>query len=125
MDKISVGIRIRPLNEREVSQNCVAAWQWDSSSIVQLSPLTGKPIPSAKYTFGIIALKSYIYLTLYEDHIFDNATTTPQIYESLAKDITLSAMSGINGTAKLLIDSNLCKELFLLTVKPLLGKLIP
>lgn len=51
-DNISVAVRIRPLNAKELAKQCGVSWQWDDTSITQLNPLTGKPIPTATYTFG-------------------------------------------------------------------------
>jgi hypothetical protein len=59
MDSINVAIRIRPLNAKEASLGQM--WTYDESSITQVNPSTGRPIPSASYTFGMLHLLHHLY----------------------------------------------------------------
>jgi centromeric protein E len=81
---IAVAIRVRPLNERERKVHKAPAWRVDSesSSIVQLDA-SGKPVANSSFAF---------------DHVFDEASSTDEIYVRSAKQVVRSVMEGINGT---------------------------
>ena len=81
---IAVAIRVRPLNERERKVHKGPAWRVDSesSSIVQLDA-SGKAVANASFAF---------------DHVFDEASSTDEIYLRSAKQVVRSVMEGINGT---------------------------
>lgn len=78
MDNIRVGIRVRPINEREV-EDPASVWRYDDSSIT----LVRDGQPTNSYTF---------------DYVFGNNSQTIDIYNSLAKYIIDSALQGVNGT---------------------------
>ena len=80
---ICVAIRMRPLNDREISSgqekifNCVK----QSNSICQLKD--GQPLEGQTY---------------YYDKVFDGSSITQDVYSSVAKDIVKGVVHGINGT---------------------------
>jgi centromeric protein E len=80
-ESVSVSIRVRPLNAREHSVE--QAWRVNEAagSLTQAN-LPAKMTP-ATYTF---------------DHVFDHTSTSAQVYSSVAKNVVISAMGGINGT---------------------------
>ncbi len=53
MDNINVGIRVRPLNEREIQNSYSNLWMVEDKTVTQISPITMKPLVSSRYTFGI------------------------------------------------------------------------
>ena len=66
---ISVCVRIRPLNAKE-RKNCSAAWKVDGSTITQIHPGGGKPLPSSSYTF---------------DRVYGAEHDTSNVFEHTAK----------------------------------------
>ena len=50
-DKISVAIRVRPLNEKE-RKRTYNAWECEKDNLVQVTK-DGKEIPATRFTFGI------------------------------------------------------------------------
>jgi len=52
MDNIHVVVRVRPLNNREITANQGISWMVKENSIVQCTN-SGKPIPSNTYAFGM------------------------------------------------------------------------
>ncbi len=50
MDNISVTIRVRPLNSKEMGAG--HSWLFDDKVLTQINPLNGKPVAAATYTFG-------------------------------------------------------------------------
>ncbi|KAJ1632228.1 P-loop containing nucleoside triphosphate hydrolase protein [Pavlovales sp. CCMP2436] len=88
MERISVSVRIRPLNVREAKTRAGGStWRVAGDSIAQLGS-DGKggtlaPAPGSSYTF---------------DKIFDQSSQNADVYDAVAKDIVGSTFAGINGT---------------------------
>ncbi len=85
---ILVAIRVRPLNEREVSngQRCIWRCLPTYFSITQTTP-EGNPLPDAKgSTF-------FTY-----DRIFAEAATNKEVYDGVGRRLVSGAVSGVNGT---------------------------
>ncbi|KAK2358548.1 kinesin protein KIN-7E [Trifolium repens] len=81
-EKIRVTVRMRPLNRKEQSMYDLIAWDClDEHTIVFKNPNEGRPATS--YTF---------------DRVFAPACSTQKVYDEGAKDVALSALSGINAT---------------------------
>ncbi|XVF67817.1 hypothetical protein PTKIN_Ptkin10aG0152200 [Pterospermum kingtungense] len=83
-ERILVGVRLRPLSEKEIEANEVADWECiNENTILYRNTLReGSTFPSA-YTF---------------DRVFRGDCSTRQVYEEGAKEIALSAVSGINSS---------------------------
>ena len=81
---ICVAIRMRPLNEREISggQERIFSCIKSSNSVQQLSK-DGTAIEGQTY---------------YYDKVFDGKAVTQEVYTSVAKDIVKGVVMGINGT---------------------------
>ncbi|EPS66111.1 hypothetical protein M569_08665, partial [Genlisea aurea] len=83
-EKIFVAIRLRPLNERELSKNDVSEWDCiNDTTVVFNNSLQERSLLPAAYTF---------------DRVFGFESPTRQVYNEAAKKIALSAISGINST---------------------------
>jgi len=79
-ERIQVGVRLRPLNPRELSSGQTAAFRANikSNAVTQVNP------PST---------------TVHVDRVFDEAATNDEVYTNIAKPIVQSAtLTGINGT---------------------------
>ncbi|KAI5067019.1 hypothetical protein GOP47_0017547 [Adiantum capillus-veneris] len=88
-EKILVTVRVRPLSNRELQQQDVIAWDCiDDRTIVQRPPQPNLPERSPHHQ-----PKSYTF-----DHVFGPESVTQQVYEEGARDVALSALSGINAT---------------------------
>ncbi|XP_038721158.1 kinesin-like protein KIN-7E isoform X2 [Tripterygium wilfordii] len=83
-EKILVLVRLRPLSEKEVSAYEVADWECinETTILYRNSLREGSTFPSA-YTF---------------DRVFRGDCSTRQVYNEGAKEIALSAVSGINSS---------------------------
>ncbi|KAJ3234908.1 hypothetical protein HDU81_001051 [Chytriomyces hyalinus] len=85
MDKISVVVRVRPLNERERANAVQSGDVWAVSN----NPLSGgasiclRSQPQHNYTF---------------DAVFDPRASTQNIYEQCSRDLIASCCEGINAT---------------------------
>jgi len=86
---ICVAIRVRPLSGRERIQGQRAIWRClpNYNSITQTNA-EGNPLPerntgSTFFTF---------------DKVFDEESTTTQVYEAIGKPIVSSVVQGFNGT---------------------------
>ncbi|KAJ3264765.1 hypothetical protein HDU77_007614 [Chytriomyces hyalinus] len=85
MDKISVVVRVRPLNERERTNAAQSGDVWALSN----NPLSGgasislRSQPQHSYTF---------------DAVFDPRASTQNIYEQCSRDLIASCCEGINAT---------------------------
>jgi centromeric protein E len=78
-DAIKVVVRVRP-RERED----VAAWfACDGSRVTQLSGPNGRPLPGAVFAF---------------DRVFGERATTQELYETYARPIAVSVLTGVNAT---------------------------
>ncbi|TQD72825.1 hypothetical protein C1H46_041641 [Malus baccata] len=81
-EKILVTVRLRPLNRREQALYDLIAWDClDEHTIVFKNPNHERP--SNPYTF---------------DKVFGPMCSTQKVYEEGAKDVALSALTGMNGT---------------------------
>ncbi|CAJ1940588.1 unnamed protein product [Sphenostylis stenocarpa] len=81
-EKIRVTVRMRPLNRKEQAMYDLIAWDClDEHTIVFKNP--NQERPAIPYTF---------------DKVFAPACSTQKVYEEGAKDVALSALSGINAT---------------------------
>ncbi|KAB1996333.1 hypothetical protein ES319_D13G223700v1 [Gossypium barbadense] len=81
-EKILVTVRMRPLNQREQAMYDLIAWDCvDDHTIVFKNPNHERP--ANQYSF---------------DRVFDPSSSTRKVYEDGAKDVALSALTGINAT---------------------------
>ncbi|KAK7363351.1 hypothetical protein VNO77_05491 [Canavalia gladiata] len=81
-EKIRVTVRMRPLNRKEQAMYDLIAWDClDEHTIVFKNP--NQERPATPYTF---------------DKVFAATCSTQKVYEEGAKDVALSALSGINAT---------------------------
>ncbi|KAG4970276.1 hypothetical protein JHK82_035964 [Glycine max] len=81
-EKIRVTVRMRPLNTKEQAMYDLIAWDClDEHTIVFKNP--NQERPTTPYTF---------------DKVFAPTCSTHKVYEEGAKDVALSALSGINAT---------------------------
>lgn len=83
-EKILVTVRVRPLSSRETSQHDSSAWDCiDSKTIVFKLPQPDRSPHHKSYTF---------------DRVFGPESITQHVYEEGAKDVALSALTGLNAT---------------------------
>ncbi|XP_068640825.1 kinesin-like protein KIN-7F isoform X2 [Aristolochia californica] len=83
-EKILVSVRLRPLNEREISRNDVSDWECiDDHTIMFRNSLPERSMFPTAYTF---------------DRVFRSDSYTHQVYEEAAKHVVLSVVSGINAS---------------------------
>lgn len=81
-EKILVTVRVRPMNPREQAMYDLIAWECpDEHTIVFKNPNDERP--SSSFTF---------------DKVFGPTCVTARVYEQGAKDVALSALTGINAT---------------------------
>ncbi|KAK8515438.1 hypothetical protein V6N13_139584 [Hibiscus sabdariffa] len=81
-EKILVTVRMRPLNQREQAMYDLIAWDCvDDHTIVFKNPDHERP--ANQYSF---------------DRVFDPLSSTRKVYKDGAKDVALSALTGINAT---------------------------
>ncbi|MED6150544.1 Kinesin-like protein nack2 [Stylosanthes scabra] len=81
-EKILVTVRMRPLNRKERAMYDLIAWEcFDDRSIIFNNP--NQERPATPYTF---------------DKVFAPSCSTQKVYEEGARDVALSALSGINAT---------------------------
>ncbi|CAL0325482.1 unnamed protein product [Lupinus luteus] len=81
-EKIGVTVRMRPLNPKEQAMYDLIAWEClDEHTIVFKNPNQERPL--TPYTF---------------DKVFAPTCSAHKVYEEGAKDVALSALSGINAT---------------------------
>ncbi|CAM0876219.1 unnamed protein product [Alopecurus aequalis] len=82
-EKIFVTVRVRPLSKKELAVKDQAGWECaDSQTIIYKGPPQDRAAPSS-YTF---------------DKVFGPSTQTDLVYEDGAKDVAMSALTGINAT---------------------------
>ncbi|KAK7355088.1 hypothetical protein VNO80_14333 [Phaseolus coccineus] len=77
-ENVTVTVRFRPLNPREIRQGEEIAWYADGETVVR-----NEYNPSLAYAY---------------DRVFGPTTTTRQVYDVAAQHIISGAMEGINGT---------------------------
>lgn len=83
-ERILVFVRVRPLNDREISRNDVSDWECiNNSTIIFKNSLPERSMFPAAYTF---------------DRVFGYDNPTRQVYEEGAKEVSLAVASGINST---------------------------
>ncbi|KAK4487433.1 hypothetical protein RD792_005932 [Penstemon davidsonii] len=83
-EKIFVAVRLRPLNERELSKNDVADWECiNNTTVIFKNSFQERSMFPTAYTF---------------DRVFRSDSPTRQVYEEAAKKIALSVLSGMNST---------------------------
>eukprot|EP00954_Amorphochlora_amoebiformis_P030806 1395234-Amorphochlora_amoeboformis.AAC.2 len=83
-ESISVSIRVRPLNERELKQNQYVSWETDraKNSLVQLDDDLNK-MKGGCFSY---------------DRVFAAEASTEEVYTSIAQPVIQSALEGVNGT---------------------------
>jgi centromeric protein E len=77
-ENVSVTVRFRPLNHREIQRGDEVAWYADGNSTVR-----SELCLSTAYAF---------------DRVFGPATTTRGVYDVAAQHVVSGAMQGVNGT---------------------------
>ncbi|KAK6922635.1 NPK1-activating kinesin-like protein, C-terminal [Dillenia turbinata] len=83
-EKILVSIRLRPLNEKEITRNEVSDWECiDDHTIICRNNLSERSTYPAAFTF---------------DRVFKSDCSTRKVYEEGAKEVALSVVSGINSS---------------------------
>ena len=84
-ESVSVSIRVRPMNQRELKAGQARpCWKVDSqaNTMCQLDA-DGKKIKSSNFTF---------------DRVFGETSSTDDVYSSVAQTVIRSALEGVNGT---------------------------
>ncbi|KAL5220833.1 hypothetical protein ABZP36_025546 [Zizania latifolia] len=82
-EKIFVTVRVRPLSKKELALKDQVAWECaDNQTILYKGPPQDRAAP-ASYNF---------------DKVFGPASQTDVVYEEGAKDVAMSALTGINAT---------------------------
>ncbi|KAK7262935.1 hypothetical protein RJT34_30516 [Clitoria ternatea] len=85
-ERILVSVRVRPLNEKELSRNDLSEWECINDTTIMyrsnLSPSERSLYPTA-YTFG---------------RVFRADCPTRQVYEEAAKEVAVSVLTGINSS---------------------------
>lgn len=76
-ERIRVAIRLRPLNEREISQGQIAAFNISGNTVQYPS--------DPKHNTTV-------------DAVFDEQSTNDMIYDAMARKIVKGAVEGVNGT---------------------------
>ncbi|XP_010690757.2 kinesin-like protein KIN-7F [Beta vulgaris subsp. vulgaris] len=83
-EKILVLVRLRPLNEKEISKNEVADWECiNQSTILYRNSLQERSGLPTAYSF---------------DRVYSGDCSSKQVYEEGTKEIALSVVSGINSS---------------------------
>ncbi|KAL3639110.1 hypothetical protein CASFOL_017017 [Castilleja foliolosa] len=83
-EKIFVSIRLRPLNDTELSKNDVSEWECiDNTTLLFKNTLHERTLQLTAYTF---------------DRVFGYDSPTRQVYDESAKKIALSVLNGMNST---------------------------
>ncbi|KAE8677131.1 Kinesin-like protein NACK1 [Hibiscus syriacus] len=81
-EKILVTVRMRPLNQREQAMYDLIAWDCVDDHTIVFKNLNHERAAN-QYSF---------------DRVFDPSSSTRKVYEDGAKDVALSALTGINAT---------------------------
>ncbi|KAF7067769.1 hypothetical protein CFC21_073612 [Triticum aestivum] len=82
-EKIFVTVRVRPLSKKELAMKDQVVWECaDSQTILYKGPPQDRAAPTS-YTF---------------DKVFGQSCQTDLVYEDGAKDVAMSALTGINAT---------------------------
>ncbi|KAK7860341.1 kinesin-like protein kin-7i [Quercus suber] len=96
-EKIFVSIRVRPLNEKEISRNDVSYWECiNNTSIIFKHTLPDRAMFPAAYTFELTFFFFFILPlatnALETDRVFGVDTPTKQVYDEGARVVALSAV---------------------------------
>jgi centromeric protein E len=89
-ENIKVCVRARPLNDREAQSGSVSAW------VVEGNTIRHNIVSHALFTFGnvfFIVPRGSCAI----DHVFDEQSSTEEVYEKQGAQIVQSVMEGING----------------------------
>ncbi|KAG4401715.1 hypothetical protein GLYMA_02G050400v4 [Glycine max] len=85
-ERILVSVRVRPLNEKELTRNDLSEWECINDTTIM-------------YRNNLSATERSLYPTAYTfDRVFRNDSPTKQVYEEAAKEVALSVLSGINSS---------------------------
>ncbi|KAG5072300.1 hypothetical protein JHK86_007511 [Glycine max] len=94
-ENVTVTVRFRPLNPREIRQGEEIAWYADGETIVR-----NEYNPSIAYAYVLHTISINLVEAAAEmkDRVFGPTTTTRQVYDVAAQHVVSGAMEGINGT---------------------------
>ncbi|KAG2408779.1 Kinesin-like protein [Vigna angularis] len=85
-ERILVSVRVRPLNEKELSRNDLSEWECINGTAIM-------------YRSNLSATERSLYPTAYTfDRVFSVDSNTRQVYEEAAKEVALSVLGGINSS---------------------------
>ncbi|XP_014509314.1 kinesin-like protein KIN-7H [Vigna radiata var. radiata] len=85
-ERILVSVRVRPLNEKELSRNDLSEWECINGTTII-------------YRSNLSATERSLYPTAYTfDRVFSVDSDTRQVYEEAAKEVALSVLGGINSS---------------------------
>ncbi|GFP94520.1 kinesin-like protein nack1 [Phtheirospermum japonicum] len=88
-ERISVSVRVRPLNDKEFSSNDVSDWECVNDDTIVYK--------NVSYLASERSMS--MYPTAYTfDRIFSSDCSTREVYEQGAKDVAISVVRGINST---------------------------
>lgn len=83
-EKIFVSIRVRPLSEKEIARRDVSDWECiNDKTLVYKYTIPERSLFPTAYSF---------------DRVFGSEASTDEVYEDGAKEVALSALSGLNAT---------------------------
>ncbi|KAJ4847318.1 hypothetical protein Tsubulata_017357 [Turnera subulata] len=83
-EKILVSVRLRPLNEKEITRNDLSEWECiNNTTVILKSDMPERSLYPSAYTF---------------DRVFSPKSSTKQVYQEGAKEVALAALSGINSS---------------------------
>lgn len=83
-EKIFVSIRVRPLSEKEIVRRDVSDWECiNDKTLVYKYTIPERSLFPTAYSF---------------DRVFGSEASTDEVYEEGAKEVALSALSGLNAT---------------------------
>ncbi|KAL6345187.1 hypothetical protein AAG906_015670 [Vitis piasezkii] len=85
-ERVVVSVRLRPLNEKEISRNDALDWECINDTTIIFKnhlPIPERSMYPSAYTF---------------DRVFRSDSTTREVYEAGAKEVALSVVSGINSS---------------------------
>ncbi|KAL0395544.1 UNVERIFIED_CONTAM: Kinesin-like protein KIN-7H [Sesamum calycinum] len=86
-EKIYVSVRLRPLNNNEISSNDVSDWESNNNDTIVYK------------NASLLASERSMDLTAYTfDRVFGSDCSTREVYERGAKDVALSVVHGMNST---------------------------
>ncbi|KAL0391505.1 UNVERIFIED_CONTAM: Kinesin-like protein KIN-7G [Sesamum latifolium] len=102
-ERIYVSVRLRPLNDNEISRNDVSDWECinDDTIVYKNASLASeRSMHPTAYTFGKEVPKMQFLDTLFgvlcSDRIFRSDCSTREVYAQGAKDVALSVVHGMN-----------------------------